>query len=498
MAWLLVVNHPKRWNLSLPDIEIVSASEYLASSRFADMKRLRVLNLCRSYAYQTQGYYVSLLAEARGHRPMPSLTTLQDFKSPSILRALSSDLDRQVQRAFKSLQSERFTLSIYFGRNLAKRYDPLSRSLYNLFPAPLMRAQFVRRDGRWDLENLSPLASSGIPENHREFVFDAARQFLKKRPMVTRPKACYRYDLAMLVDPDEALPPSDEVALKRFEKAGERAGIRISRITKDDYSELAEYDGLLIRTTTSVNHYTYRFARKAEAEGLVVIDDSQSILRCGNKVYLREALKRLMVAMPDTWIVHRENLSQLPNLLAFPFVLKQPDSAFSQGVVKVVDIESYHRAVEPLLEESELLIAQQFVPTDFDWRIGVLDGGPLYACKYFMARNHWQIYNHSAKRKGAQSGDAATLSLEDVPAYVIETACKASAVMGNGLYGVDIKEIDGKAVVIEVNDNPSIDAGIEDEVLGDGLYNSIIQYFLKGFEKRAHGADNSTTPSSRA
>ncbi len=43
-----------------------------------------------------------------------------------------------------------------------------------------------------------------------------------------------------------------------------------------------------------------------------------------------------------------------------------------------------------------------------------------------------------------------------------------------GLYGVDIKEVNGKFYIIEVNDNPSIDAGVEDAHLGDQLYLNIM------------------------
>lgn len=45
------------------------------------------------------------------------------------------------------------------------------------------------------------------------------------------------------------------------------------------------------------------------------------------------------------------------------------------------------------------------------------------------------------------------------------------------MYGVDIKEKDDKVYIIEINDNPSIDAGFEDRLLGDELYNTIMQYF---------------------
>jgi glutathione synthase/RimK-type ligase-like ATP-grasp enzyme len=43
------------------------------------------------------------------------------------------------------------------------------------------------------------------------------------------------------------------------------------------------------------------------------------------------------------------------------------------------------------------------------------------------------------------------------------------------LYGVDIKEVDGDYVVVEVNDNPSIYAGYEDSKDKD-IYQKIIAY----------------------
>ena len=44
------------------------------------------------------------------------------------------------------------------------------------------------------------------------------------------------------------------------------------------------------------------------------------------------------------------------------------------------------------------------MPTDYDWRIGVLDGEPLFACKYKMARGHWQIIKHEADGKYTEGG----------------------------------------------------------------------------------------------
>ena len=137
-----------------------------------------------------------------------------------------------------------------------------------------------------------------------------------------------------------------------------------------------------------------------------------------------------------------------------------------------------------MLDQSELLIGQSYTPTDFDWRVGVLDGKALFACKYFMAKDHWQIYNWSSADKAEIVGNFQTMAIEDAPDFVIDIALKSTKLIGNGLYGVDIKEINGKAVIIEINDNPSIDHGVEDKVIGDKLYEEIIKWLKNKIVQR--------------
>jgi glutathione synthase/RimK-type ligase-like ATP-grasp enzyme len=72
----------------------------------------------------------------------------------------------------------------------------------------------------------------------------------------------------------------------------------------------------------------------------------------------------------------------------------------------------------------------------------------------------------------------------EVPKAVLQAATKAAKVVGNGLYGVDIKQAGNKVYVIEVNDNPSIDAGVEDKYLGKTLYELIMQEFADRLEQR--------------
>ena len=465
------------WTTEIPGVTVVAARDYLAAEDRSYPPGLRVYNLCRSYRYQRSGYYVSLLAAARGHRPLPDVATIQNLKTTTLARLAGDDLEETIERSLRPIASDTFELSIYFGQNLAARHQRLARALYNLFPSPLLRAQF-RRGKAWRLTSLRALGLDEVPASHRAFLGDAARAWLGKRRRTATPKREGGYDMAMLVAEEEHDAPSNAQALAAFEKAARRNGFQIERIDRNDFAEIPAYDALFIRETTRVNHHTYRFASRAAAEGLVVMDDPVSILRCTNKVFLAERLARAGVATPPTLIVHRGNMDQVEARLGLPCVLKQPDSAFSRGVVKAETRQELHSALERLLSGSDLIVAQGFVPTAFDWRVGILAGVPLYVCRYHMAEAHWQIVRHGPEGK-KDEGNTDTLPVETAPPALLRTAVAAARVIGDGLYGVDIKQVRKRFMVIEVNDNPSIDGGIEDEVLGEALYDRIMAEFAR-------------------
>lgn len=323
-----------------------------------------------------------------------------------------------------------------------------------------------------------------MPAHHVDFVKSAAAQFFDKKRYSAAKEETSKYDLAILIQPEEVEAPSNKKALQKFKEAAERAGFFVEFITKDDAPRITEFDALFIRTTTSVNHYTYRMARKAESEGLAVIDDPSSILKCANKVYLAELLRLAKISTPKTMIIHSDNRKEVAQNLGLPCILKLPDSSFSQGVIKVSDEEELKTELKKMLDLSDLVIGQAYTPTDFDWRIGVLDGEVIFACKYFMAKGHWQIYNWKSDDKEEIEGNFESVMIDEVPNYIIDAAEKSTRLIGNGLYGVDVKEYNGTAMVIEINDNPNIDAGIEDCVLGDALYSKVIDALTKKIHVR--------------
>jgi len=474
MPKLIVVETPDAWKFSLDDVEVISPAKYISGEVYQETRGLKVLNLCKSYQYQSLGYYVSLLAEARHHKVLPGVTTIQDLRFPSILREDSQDFDNLIQAAFKNEPFDRVEFNIYFGITKSENLNKLANQLFQYIQAPSLRATFSKRN-KWLLQSIKPLSLGEVPESDRALLQKGLEKYVVRK-RETRPDK-KKYDLAILINPQEAYPPSDEKAIQKFIKAADQAGFYTELITKNDLDKLIQFDALFIRETTFVNHHTFRFAKKAQSLGLAVIDDPDSILKCTNKVYLFELLNANKVLTPKSYVISKENYKSLPEKLAFPFILKQPDGAFSKGVFKIEHAEEFKNVTTTMFKDSDLLIAQEYLPTPFDWRVGVIDGQPLYVCKYFMAREHWQIVNWNA-HESTRDGSVECISVDQAPAGLIKTALKATSLIGKGLYGVDMKEVDGKFYVIEINDNPNIDSGTEDKVLKDKLYSTVMEVFL--------------------
>ncbi|WP_146505421.1 GNAT family N-acetyltransferase [Rubinisphaera italica] len=481
---VIVLENAKHWPFEIPGTQVVLATTYLSSPRYQNSSLFRVFNLCCSFKPHKFGYYVSLLASARDQRVIPNVTALRDLSSVSLVQSVADDVEEAIQEHLKNVSGREFSLEVYFENTPAPGLSALAKLLAHQFELLLFRVKFVKEEDRWEIQQVQLLSLPNVIKEHAEEIeTHAAKYFQRKRFHRARFKH-FHYDLGILINPQEKTPPSCQEALHRMRTAAEKVGFYTEFITKQDYNRICEFDALFIRETTSVDHYTYRFSRRAYAEGLIVIDDPWSILRCSNKMYLYERLSRARVRQPRSWLICKETPEAL-NLdhFEFPIVLKLPDSCFSAGVFKVKDKSEMGEKLDLLFKTSEVVIAQEFLQTPFDWRIGVLDGSPLYACKYHMARGHWQIYNWSLTDKKDVEGDSETLALNQVPAHVLQTAVKGAALIGDGLYGVDLKEHQGKAYIIEINDNPNIDAGVEDAILQDDLYLQLMNSFYNRIER---------------
>ncbi|MEM5565250.1 RimK family protein [Psychroserpens sp. AS72] len=469
----IVVDQPQKWNFLIENITVISSQEYLTNPKFSQLKKARIFNLCKDYSYQSKGYYVSLLAEAREHLPIPTVKNIVDLRALKLVRIVSDEFDDVIQQSLKNIKSREFTLSIYFGQNVAQKYKELSSLFYKHFQVPFLRVKFSYNT-KWTVQSIRAISESEIPQEHFETVQIFANQYFGKKRYDIPKQVNYDFDLAILVNPNDPAPPSNPKGLKKFLEIAEKMNIYAEIIEPKDLSRLSSFDALFIRQSTEVNNETYAFARKAQQEGIAIVDYPDAILKCCNKVFMAEALNNANIATPKTVIIHKDNKHDVLKQVGLPCVLKAPDSTFSFGVKKAKTEKEYDQLVTEMLKESDLIIAQEFCPSDYDWRIGIIDNQPFFACKYYMAKGHWQIYNWKAKKKNDQDGDADCLPLEEVPKVVLDMAIKSAKLIGKGLFGIDIKVVNDQPMVIEINDNPNIDFGVEDGYYGDKVYTTIL------------------------
>ena len=486
MNTLIVIDQEQDW-FEVPGATVFTAQRYLAEADNSRDDRLGVLNLCRTVRYQGRGYYVSLVAEARGQRPMPEVKVVEDLKSKAFVDSVSKELGKLIGETLHHDESDRFELDAYLGKDPAQRHALLAEQLFAQVKAPLLRALFRRNGGPWKLDEVRALGVADIPAQDRAFLLETLGGFVTQGSASrARRNSPDQPRLAILWDSTLKHQPSNEEARKTFLRLAPLVGLDAELIGLDALDRLPEFDALFNRAEPDVGGLTYEFARRAESLDMPVVDDPQSMIRCTNKVFMHELMSRHRIAQPLTLIVHRGNLDQVVPTLGLPCVLKLPDSGFGLDVVKIESGDELRQQAERFFKVSELFVAQEWLPSEFDWRIGVYDGRPLFACKYFMAPGHWKILKVGEGEEIIE-GDSTSMPVGQVPAQVIETAVRAANLVGQGLYGVDLKQVGNRIYLIEVNCNPNIDAGVEDEATGDALYREILGVFARRISERRSG-----------
>ncbi|MBA5778749.1 RimK family protein [Stappia sp. F7233] len=483
-TWVILVDNPKDLPNSETPHKVMTVREYITRPKLFAGAHPTILNLSRSYAYQGGGYYASLLAEARGHRVVPGVETMTELSRKALYQPALPELEDRLNKTLARMAhapATGFKLIVCLGQAADAAYEPFARLLFDWFRVPILEVTVKAGDWR-NIDRIRPLPVTDLDGDGRALLARALETYTRRSWRAPKQRVPLKYALAVLNDPKDPLPPSSQASLKYLAKVALRHGVEVVPIGKGDLEKLAQFDALFIRETTSIDNHTYRFARRAVFEGMPVIDDPVSMIRCTNKVYLAELLESHGVPTPKTAILSTmKDADGLGEKLGWPIVLKIPDGSFSRGVFKVDGPEMLAAKMKELFEESDVLLAQEFCPTSFDWRIGVLDGKPLFACQYLMAKKHWQIVRHE-KGKAAEEGHFRSCSLLEAPPSVVETAVRAARLIGNGLYGVDLKQIGDNVVVIEVNDNPNLDHGVEDSAEKDMVWDRLIRWFLTRLE----------------
>jgi glutathione synthase/RimK-type ligase-like ATP-grasp enzyme len=254
-------------------------------------------------------------------------------------------------------------------------------------------------------------------------------------------------------------------SLIRCRDVAEGMGHDVDFIFPVDINKIPKVDALFIRSRTDPLNVTYVAARIAGFHGIPVLDDPESIQICSDKVNMYSHLIKKNISMPKTVFLSKNSISvekvtALFDELGSPLIVKEPSTSFSLRVEKVHDIAEFFRVARRFIKLSDWIVVQQYIESKYDWRVGVLAGKLLYACKYTIPSDTFKIQasvNGHLVYCGVES-----VACENVPPHVINLGIDAANAIGKGLYGVDIKNNNGDAYVIEVNDNPSIESGEDD------------------------------------
>ncbi len=478
--WILIADDLRDLAALGAPFRMMTSRDYVLQPKLLSGSRPKIINLARNYNYQTDGYYASLLAEARGHRVVPTVETMLDLYDRELpedaMSVLEELLNKDVGKApEKGPAPERIV--VCFGETEDERFKKFGRQLFDWYRAPVLVVT-TAANGTCKIKRIKLTPFTRLEDDELKFFVDSLTSYTGRVWKNPKARTIAKWSIAVLHDPNEQLAPSNIESLKHWARLAEKDGVEIEPITRKELDRLAEFDALMIRETTSITNHTYRFARRAWAEGMPVIDDPISMMRCTNKVYLWERLIGAGLPAPETIIIQdKTDLQEVADRLKFPLVLKIPDGSFSRGIKKAANMEELKQVVTAFLEDSDLCIAQKYVPTDFDWRVGVLDKRPLFVCQYKMAPGHWQILNHKPDGS-AEEGGHKSIAVAEAPADVVDIGVRAANLIGDGLYGVDIKSGPDGPIVIEINDNPNLEHGVEDEA-DKQVWNHLTEWFVK-------------------
>ncbi|MEM3356927.1 MAG: hypothetical protein QW166_03770, partial [Candidatus Bathyarchaeia archaeon] len=208
--------------------------------------------------------------------------------------------------------------------------------------------------------------------------------------------------IACFVEKYNFSDPAEEAALQNFKRAAENSGREFKFLFKEDIPEIPEYNAVFIRATTDPLNTAYVVSKTAWTLGLKVIDDPESIKVCANKIHQYALFEKFNVPRIPTLFLSRYELNHKRILDVFdtlgkPVVIKAPYTSFSRYVEKAACETSFRDVAKRFFRKSDVIAVQKFVPTAFDWRVGVLNDDVLYVCKYMIPKGRWK---HGAKLRG--------------------------------------------------------------------------------------------------
>ncbi|MDX1267845.1 MAG: RimK-like ATPgrasp N-terminal domain-containing protein, partial [Oceanisphaera sp.] len=142
---VLVVDELSAWAPYFPSENLVDFQTYLKQSPAKHAPRTRVINLCKNSKYLSNGYYCSLLAEARGQHVIPSVATLNNLRNQGLFAFGFAGVADTLAALVTDDEVKQIKLKSYFGHGSEPGLEPLCRELFERLPCPVLELTFKKR-----------------------------------------------------------------------------------------------------------------------------------------------------------------------------------------------------------------------------------------------------------------------------------------------------------------------------------------------------------------
>lgn len=269
---------------------------------------------------------------------------------------------------------------------------------------------------------------------------------------------------------DDAAPESWEIG--RFLEAGRRRGFDLEVVRPRSFDLIvanesdwrAEYDGarlprpdfIIPRTGSETSYFTLAVLRHFERQGVTLINGSDAVEACADKLQTLQRLSASGLPIPKTILAKFPvDVDLIERELGFPVVVKTLRSTRGAGVMLCRDRSQFDDLAQLLGDSnpSSDFIFQQYVASSHgrDVRLLVIDGQVVAAME----------------RRATNGGFKSNISLGGVgecispPGAMVDLAVKATSALGLDIAGIDILfDADDGYRICEANSSPGF-AGLE-------------------------------------
>lgn len=164
-----------------PQTLFVAAQDFIANKAGVDFRKMgntKIINLCSNFDYLSKGYYVSLMAEARGIRCIPSVADMISLQWKRHYQTALPELNALVDKHFRAPDREpsSYKYNVYFGRVNEDSLEPVGRKLFDLFRFPMITVE-IKMDskGKWIVDSVEPLSIFDLPKDKHETFAEIGR-----------------------------------------------------------------------------------------------------------------------------------------------------------------------------------------------------------------------------------------------------------------------------------------------------------------------------------